>query len=99
MNTSFESLIASLAGAPALVGARCRGRGHLFDVAERGEDPEVVAARHNQAVGLCQHCPALDRCRAWVNGLPRTKRPEGVVAGRLTQSKRLANQANGLDCD
>jgi WhiB family redox-sensing transcriptional regulator len=93
-NATFESLIASLAGAPALVGARCRGRGHLFDLAARGENPETVAARHNQAVGLCQHCPALERCRAWVDSLPRSKRPEGVVAGRAPMSKRLANEAS-----
>jgi WhiB family redox-sensing transcriptional regulator len=93
VNATFESLMASLAGAPALVGARCRGKGHLFDGASPGERAEVVAARHNQAVGLCQHCPALDRCRTWVDGLPRSKRPEGVVAGKIPMPKCFADQA------
>lgn len=89
MSVEFDSLIAALAGAPTLVGARCRGRGHLFDLAAQGEDPETVAQRHNQAIGLCNHCPALDRCREWIDGLPRGKRPEGVVAGRISRPRRL----------
>lgn len=78
---SVEELFASLAGAPALPGARCRHRGALFDAAERGEDPKAVRARHNQALGLCQRCPALDGCKQWFDGLPVRKRPSGVVAG------------------
>jgi hypothetical protein len=81
--TPLDTLLLSLAGAPSLVGARCQGKGHLFDVAGKGETSEVVAARHGQAVGLCEHCPALERCRTWVDGLPRHRRPEGVVAARM----------------
>lgn len=88
MSTSFDALIAAIAGAPTLVGARCRGRSHLFDGAARGEDPETVVERHTQAVGLCQLCPALERCQEWVDGLPRSRRPEGVVAGRIPKPKQ-----------
>jgi hypothetical protein len=54
----------------ALPGAKCRHKHHLFDGAEPGEDPDSAAARHNQALGLCHHCPALDRCRDWFDSLP-----------------------------
>lgn len=75
-------LLTALAGAPALPGARCRGRAHLFDPVEFAESPIVLQQRHAQALALCERCPALNRCRAWVDSLPPGKRPRGVVAGR-----------------
>ena len=84
---NFEVLIASLAGAPTLHGARCRGRGHLFDSAEPHEDPDTVAQRHLQALGLCYLCPALDRCEAWFLSLDPSERPQGVVAGEIYQPR------------
>jgi WhiB family transcriptional regulator, redox-sensing transcriptional regulator len=78
----LDSLLTALAGAPALPGARCRGRAHLFDEGDKHEAAEVVEQRHTQAVGLCEHCPSLDRCRTWVDSLPARQRPRGVVAGR-----------------
>jgi len=69
-------------GAPALPGARCRGRAHLFDEPEQGEPAELVEQRHAQALGLCRHCPALTACAAWFDTLPPRQRPAGVVAGR-----------------
>jgi hypothetical protein len=80
-------LLAAIAGAPALHGARCRGKGHLFDEAAPNEDPEVVAARHAQAIGLCSRCPSLTRCTEWFEALPPRKRPPGVVAGQVHQPK------------
>ena len=85
--TNFDSLLAAIAGAPALVGARCRGKSHLFDEAQPGEHPEVVAQRHNQALGLCGRCEAADRCREYFDSLPRRKQPPGVIAGRVNSSK------------
>lgn len=70
-------------GAPALPGARCRGRAHLFDEPEPGEPAELVEQRHAQALGLCQHCSALTACAAWFDTLPPRQRPAGVVAGRI----------------
>lgn len=80
--SQLDSLLGQLVGAPALPGARCRGRHHLFDVAEHGEAASTVLARHTQALGLCEHCPALDRCQSWLESLPDAQRPHGVVAGR-----------------
>lgn len=81
--TQLDTLLLALAGAPALPGARCRGRHHLFDAQNGSESDETVAARHRQAIGLCQHCASLDACREWVDGLPARKRPQGVVAGLI----------------
>ena len=75
-----------LTGAPALPGARCRGRAHMFDDAAPDENPDTTAARHAQALGLCLNsCPSLSRCEAWYLGLPARKRPPGVCAGRVNQ--------------
>lgn len=50
--TMLDSLLSAIGGAPALPGARCRHRSHLFD--ERGGDePEDVAEqRHQQGADL-----------------------------------------------
>jgi WhiB family redox-sensing transcriptional regulator len=77
-----DILAAVLAGAPSLPGAKCRNRPHLFDEAAKGEPPEVVEQRHQQALGLCRICPALASCTEWFAALPARQRPSGVVAGR-----------------
>lgn len=84
MNTVLDDLLLSLAGAPALPGARCRGKPHLFDPPTHGESSETAAARHFQALGLCSRCPALNQCRAWIASLPKGQRPKGVVAGKVS---------------
>lgn len=81
--TMLDQLLAALAGAPALPGARCRFKSHLFDEARIGEGRDTVAQRHRQAIGLCEHCPSLQRCSDWYAALPRRQRPAGVVAGRI----------------
>ena len=81
MSALLVDLLAALAGAPALPGARCRGRPHLFDPAGAAEAEASVADRHRQAVGLCAACPSLNRCAAWLASLPPTEQPPGVVAG------------------
>jgi WhiB family redox-sensing transcriptional regulator len=87
--SGLDTLLAELAGAPALPGARCRGRHHLFDSAARGENPDTVAARHAQALGLCSRCPALPRCQDWYDALPPRRRPVGVVSGEVrTENQR-----------
>lgn len=79
--------MASLAGVPALPGARCRGRHHLFDAGRPGEDPDVANARHGQALQLCGQCPAQARCADWLDALAPSQRPEGVVAGQVIRPK------------
>jgi WhiB family redox-sensing transcriptional regulator len=81
----YENLLAAIGAAPALPGARCKNRAHLFDPAAPGENPDTVSARHNHAVGLCEHCPSLTRCEAWVSGLKPSQRPLGVVAGQINR--------------
>jgi hypothetical protein len=72
----LQELLGALAGIPPLPGALCRGQWNLFDEAN---DPGAIEA----ATRTCELCPALDRCRQWVNGLPPRNRPTGVVAGQL----------------
>ncbi|SUA02960.1 Uncharacterised protein [Mycolicibacterium fortuitum] len=81
--SQLESLLAAVGAAPALPGARCRHRHQLFDGGPAGEDDEIRAARIRQALGLCQRCPALADCRRWHDALPVSRRPVGVVAGRV----------------
>jgi hypothetical protein len=83
----LAALLAAVRAAPALPGARCRGRHHLFDGAGKDESEDVVAHRHDQALRLCRDCAALDACRDWVDSLPKRERPEGVVAGRVHVEK------------
>ncbi len=79
------ALFDALGVIPALPGARCRGRHHLFDEPRRDEDEQAVQDRHAQALGLCARCPAARRCREWLDSLPPRKRPRGVVAGTVNR--------------
>jgi len=79
----LDDLVIALGGAPSLPGARCRGRHRLFDPAAEHESILTVQARHAQALGLCEHCPALTRRQEWVATLPANQRPRGVVAGTI----------------
>ena len=83
VNSGYHGLIGALAGVPVLRGARCRGRHHLFDPPACDEPDATAQARHSQALRVCEVCPALDACAAWVSSLPVSKRPHGVVAGRI----------------
>lgn len=74
-------------GVPALPGARCRGRSRLFDPGRKGERAEVVAQRHRQAAMLCGSCPSLAPCAAWLESLKPSRRPTGVVAGRVIEPR------------
>ena len=80
-------------GAPALPGARCRGRAHLFDEPEPGEPAELVEQRHAQALGLCQHCPSVTACAAWFDALPPRQRPGGVIAGHIHRRNPVRSTA------
>lgn len=81
--TTWEEIAGALATAPALPGARCRGRHHLFDEAHPDEPEEVTQARHAQALGLCSRCPSLEPCRAYFDRLKPRQRPGGVIAGQV----------------
>lgn len=79
------ALFAALLGAPALPGAKCRGRSYLFDEQQPHEDGDDTRYRHNHALRLCSTCPALQLCEDWFAALPRTERPPGVVAGKVNR--------------
>ena len=81
----FGNTLAIL-GCVALPGALCRHKAATFDEARTLEPTEVVEARHAQARGLCQRCPALENCTTWVESLQARQRPTGIVAGRLYRS-------------
>ncbi|MBN7411169.1 hypothetical protein [Mycobacteroides abscessus] len=84
----YTALAGIIAYAPRLPGALCRGKSEIFDV-EDATDP-----RAQQALELCARCPALAACAAWIDGLPPTLRPAGVVAGRLPTTP-LKKRARG----
>ena len=87
MTAHVRALVAAV-GCPALPGARCRGKPHLFDEAAPDEALEVVDQRHRQALALCQRCPSLDHCKAWFEGLRPSQRPAGVVGGEIREPAR-----------
>jgi hypothetical protein len=90
MSDLFAGLIGAMAGVPVLAGARCRHKHATFDDAQPGESDETVAARHAQALRLCLGdgssgigCPALAACESWFRSMPPSRRPSGVIAGRV----------------
>ncbi len=110
--SQLDALLDAIGAAPVLPGARCRGRHHLFDEAGRGEDSDTVEQRHTQALGLCHHCPARDRCETWFDSLPQTpppgrrcRRPNQLCAGarlhrkdrRVTGFRPAEHLVHGLD--
>lgn len=69
-----DLLVLVLRGLPPLPGAACVGKAELFE----SDRPADVAT----AGSLCERCPSLDPCRAWVSSLSYEARPTGIVAGR-----------------
>jgi WhiB family redox-sensing transcriptional regulator len=72
-----------LRGVPRLPGAACRDQPGVFGSDD--EDDQAVA------VAICQSCSALPACAAWVDSLPRSQRPNGVVAGQSTTEMEGSN--------
>lgn len=80
MNGRWVELLGEiLRSSVKLTGAACRDRGDLF----LSEDADDQAA----AVEICRTCPVLTECRRWVESLPRSQRPGGVVAGQVHQPR------------
>jgi WhiB family redox-sensing transcriptional regulator len=61
----------------------------VFDAAaaDRRHLTQVAAVRQ-AALQICAHCPELTRCRDWVDSLPASQRPLGVIAGRIITFRR-----------
>jgi hypothetical protein len=95
-STVLAALLADLAqGFPSLPGASCQGRQDLFDATiQNDDDADDLNVRYARraAQRVCGACPVLDACAAWVDSLPRGRRPVGVVGGALTdvQGRRWA---------
>lgn len=90
--TSIDTLLGAMLGAPALPGAKCRGRSATFDPARPGEHPDSVGQRHLQALLLCDTCPARPPCEQWLGSLTPARRPPGVVAGRIVHPPKPRNR-------
>jgi WhiB family redox-sensing transcriptional regulator len=79
-----EDLFGSLQSIPRLEGARCVGEWEIFDN-EHGS-----AELEEYALNLCGSCPALTACRDWIDSLPGSRKPYGVVAGRVVHDYKKA---------
>ncbi len=106
--TNWMHMAALAAEIPALPGAACKARFDLYErtigehhAAGRLTKPELDDARR-EALRLCAGCPALTRCRAWLDALPMSRRPNGVVAGVVITSSgapmRTRTPANRAPC-
>jgi WhiB family transcriptional regulator, redox-sensing transcriptional regulator len=76
----LADLFGALAAAPRLPGAACVGRHELFD-SKHESDPNRAEAEA-AAMKIClTECGAYSQCRDWIQSLPASRRPSGVVAG------------------
>ena len=64
---------------PVLPGARCVPGNS--DLPPGFWDADASAAEHRAAIAVCRACPALDMCRSWFNGLTKSQKPTGIIAG------------------
>ncbi len=85
----WEALVGEIIrGTPRLEKALCRGQTYLFDVSDddqiERENCELEAKR------MCARCPELEPCTRWVDSLPLSQRPGGVVAGHGPASAKGA---------
>jgi WhiB family redox-sensing transcriptional regulator len=78
-----------LVGIPDLEGARCKGRADLFDATigrrrvDDGPTRQELADAREATMRICNECPALGPCRAYVEYLRPSWRALGVVAGQV----------------
>jgi hypothetical protein len=78
--SQLDALLAAIATSPDLPGARCAGRWQIWD---ETDDPEIV----EYAIHQCNSCPCLTACAQYVDRLKPSRRPPGVVAGRVNQPR------------
>ena len=88
-------LFAELSAAPHLHRAACADpiARELFDQAAVSTDAR------DRALQTCAQCPALRSCRSWVEGLPGTARPDGVVGGLVIRTRRTARGRAAVKAD
>ena len=86
----LAELFGAIAHTPQLPGALC-----VNPDARALFDASTAVGRstaRDEALRICQRCPALMPCRAWVSGLPPDARPAGVVAGVYVGVRRKPRQ-------
>jgi hypothetical protein len=82
---ALADLLDALASGPNLHGAACTTHRDLFDAClVRSAGPDSYAA----AAAICDRCPVLAQCAAWVATLPPRARPFGVTAGVFRRQAR-----------
>jgi len=84
------ALILGLAEIPALPGAACVGREKLYDATvgnAAANPPHVVLRARELAREVCARCPCLEPCSEWVAALPKSHRPQGMVAGLVVDNR------------
>lgn len=77
-----------LDGVPSLPGAVCPDWKLTFTATTDATDPETRDYSIATALRICRSCPALQRCRDWLDSLPASQRPPGVVAGQVIPRSR-----------
>ncbi len=88
----WDTMRALLESIPALPGARCKGRADLYERtnSEHGMTGRLTMTEldnaRREALWLCETCPALHPCGAWLQGLPAAQRPRGVIAGQVVNT-------------
>ncbi len=85
-DTALAGLLDAIPAAPPLERGRCIDQWDLFDATD---DPAAVEL----AIQLCQECPVLNRCREWVDSLPKSKRPIGVCGGVVNTPPKTRKKA------
>lgn len=83
--------------------AACRGRGHLFDPRQPGEELFTprgrTIARHQQAQQVCRtECEHLDECRLWglLHHHDRKGEPGPIIGSLTTAQRRQIRADEGL---
>lgn len=91
--TTWHHMAQLIAGLPDLPGARCANHVELFErsiarhrdaTGNLAPKTELDAAR-SAALRICESCPALARCEAWLASVRPYRRPRGVVAGQVVK--------------
>ena len=85
----LAGMLGAIGAAPDLPGALCKGSTDWdADHDGRRESADARGERLARAAETCRRCPALEACGSWLDGLPRHRRPTGVVAGVVIGTPR-----------
>jgi hypothetical protein len=49
--------------------------------------PSASVYAHDRAIRVCESCPVLTACRAWVESVQPMERPAGVTAGLVRRAR------------